>query len=191
MRTLISDIISRNVSGIESDNNPEFVAPRQEVSYTPTVEKVTGLTADFIFAGSAIFTVQPSDKYTAANGSKPHYTFKVTRKEGTYQGKPQTTYFAALLTGPDNDSDYSYMGILKANGNLLLTKASRYGSDTHPVKILERVVLALVEGRGEQIKAAGWKVHHEGKCGRCARTLTTPESVERGIGPECVKHLGR
>jgi hypothetical protein len=34
----------------------------------------------------------------------------------------------------------------------------------------------------------GYKIQHEGKCCRCGRTLTTPESIERGIGPECVKH---
>jgi len=28
-------------------------------------------------------------------------------------------------------------------------------------------------------------VRHEGRCGR---TLTVPESIERGIGPECIKH---
>lgn len=30
----------------------------------------------------------------------------------------------------------------------------------------------------------------EGKCGRCARRLTTPESVQLGFGPECAKLLG-
>jgi hypothetical protein len=28
-------------------------------------------------------------------------------------------------------------------------------------------------------------VRHEARCGR---TLTVPESIERGIGPECIKH---
>ena len=29
------------------------------------------------------------------------------------------------------------------------------------------------------------RVYHEGKCCRCGRTLTTPESIKKGIGPEC------
>ena len=158
-------------------------------SYMPTAERVqeaeSGLSAAFIFAGSAIFTVQPSEKYVAANNCKPHYTYKITAKEGEWNGKPTVTYFAALLSGPDNESDYTYIGILAKTGFVKLTKASRYPEESHPVKILSRVVLALVEHRGEQIKNAGWSIHHEGRCGRCARTLTTPESVERGIGPEC------
>jgi hypothetical protein len=28
-------------------------------------------------------------------------------------------------------------------------------------------------------------VLHSGRCGRCGRTLTTPDSIERGLGPEC------
>jgi len=28
-------------------------------------------------------------------------------------------------------------------------------------------------------------VHHEGRCGRCNRKLTVPESIENGLGPEC------
>jgi hypothetical protein len=34
-------------------------------------------------------------------------------------------------------------------------------------------------------------VHHENHCGRCGRTLTVPESVERGIGPDCLAKMSR
>jgi hypothetical protein len=36
----------------------------------------------------------------------------------------------------------------------------------------------------------GYKIHHEGRCGKCGRLLTVPESVETGIGPECAKRMG-
>jgi hypothetical protein len=29
------------------------------------------------------------------------------------------------------------------------------------------------------------EVWHEGRCGACGRRLTVPESIERGLGPEC------
>jgi hypothetical protein len=32
-------------------------------------------------------------------------------------------------------------------------------------------------------------VHHEGRCGRCGRTLTVPESIESGFGPECINYV--
>lgn len=31
--------------------------------------------------------------------------------------------------------------------------------------------------------------YHEGKCGKCGRALTDPESINRGIGPECAKQF--
>lgn len=31
------------------------------------------------------------------------------------------------------------------------------------------------------------EVWHEGRCGRCGRKLTVPESIETGIGPDCAK----
>lgn len=34
------------------------------------------------------------------------------------------------------------------------------------------------------------EIWHEGKCGRCGRQLTVPESIESGFGPECVKMIG-
>jgi hypothetical protein len=35
------------------------------------------------------------------------------------------------------------------------------------------------------------EVWHEGKCGKCGRTLTVPSSIESGIGPECMKSLSK
>lgn len=32
--------------------------------------------------------------------------------------------------------------------------------------------------------------YHTGRCGYCGRPLTDPESMARGIGPTCLKHLG-
>ena len=37
----------------------------------------------------------------------------------------------------------------------------------------------------DNITEAGFDVHHEGKCGKCGRPLTVPESVKTGLGPIC------
>lgn len=34
------------------------------------------------------------------------------------------------------------------------------------------------------------EVRHEGRCGRCGRPLTDPDSIKRGFGPECIQKLG-
>ncbi len=35
----------------------------------------------------------------------------------------------------------------------------------------------------------GYRVFHLGRCLRCGRDLTDPESVQRGIGPECARRV--
>jgi len=32
-------------------------------------------------------------------------------------------------------------------------------------------------------------IYHDGTCCRCGRLLTDPESIKRGIGPECIKYF--
>jgi hypothetical protein len=34
------------------------------------------------------------------------------------------------------------------------------------------------------------EVMHEGRCACCGRPLTVPESIERGIGPDCWEKMG-
>ncbi len=135
------------------------------------------LNKDFLLAGKAIFTV--------SNPSGVRYTYKVTKKDASLQF-PET-YFAKVLTGPCNTNDYTYMGILDtSNGEVRMTKASKYTPDTLPVKVLRWVAAVLLSGK--QLPD-GYNIHHEGKCGRCGRTLTVPESVESGFGPECIKRV--
>lgn len=140
---------------------------------------------DFLLAGRAIFTV--------ANPTGDRYTFKVTRKdpqEGSRYTKP--TYFVALLTGSDNENDYTYMGLLSVNeagtwAEVKLTKASRYKADSTPVKVANWVMVQMMRGLS---LPDGYFLGHEGKCGRCGRTLTVPSSLITGLGPDCAAKMG-
>lgn len=136
---------------------------------------------DFILAGRALFTV--------SNPTGERYTFKVTRKEAQPGSRYiDPTYFVALLTGPNNEADYTYMGILKpATGTVILTKASKYTDQSKPYRVASWAIGLIF--RGQQLPI-GYAVRHEGKCGRCGRTLTVPESIDSGIGPECAAKLG-
>lgn len=135
---------------------------------------------DFILGGKAIFTV--------SNPTGERYTFKVNRKDAE-PGSPygdQPTFFVKLLTGPDNGSDYTYLGLLTEGGAVKLTRASRFTDETKPVKVIRWAAGLVFAGRD---LPAGYAIHHEGRCGRCGRRLTVPESVESGFGPECAGRL--
>ena len=129
---------------------------------------------EFVLAGRAVFTV--------ANAGGKHYTFRVSHKEasGTYA----ETWFVSLLTGPDNTSDFTYLGMLTDRGLVRLTAKSQYNDESQPVRVL-RWALQIIWWAGNLPE--GYSIHHEGRCGRCGRTLTTPESIEAGFGPECLE----
>lgn len=134
----------------------------------------------FILAGKAIFTIVPSERFSETYPCLPHYTYKVSKC------KDKPFYFISLLTGPDNLTDYTYLGLLFNNNNKLeikLTKKSRYENTSVPVLLLK----AIFQRLNKNIELPLGTIRHEGRCGRCGRVLTVPESIDRGIGPECWK----
>ena len=136
------------------------------------------LSSAFITAGKATFTV--------SNGKGEHYTYRVTKKEA--QGNYPAAHFINLLTGPDNTSDYTYLGVLDAaTGKVRTTAKSRYNSDSKPVKVASWALSIVWQNA---TLPEGYAIQHEGRCGRCGRALTVPESIESGIGPECASKMG-
>lgn len=144
----------------------------------PTISK------DFVSAGKATFTLEVPEAYAAQNGIKRHYTFKVNFKKGDKGFND--TYFVKLMTGMDNQSSYSYLGILNPETGIVRTTAkSCMSGEALPVRLLNRTLALVWGGNTEALTAAGFNACHAGKCGRCGRKLTNPESLATGIGPEC------
>jgi len=127
----------------------------------------------FVLAGKATFTV--------SNPTGEHYTYKVRRKKATPSGE---LYFISMLTGPDNTYDYTYMGILDRGNHAHITKASRYLDSSKPVRVFNWAMDVIT---GKRKLPDGYAIRHAGRCGRCGRLLTTPESITSGYGPECIK----
>lgn len=133
---------------------------------------------DFVLAGKATFTVQCPDGQ--------HYTYRVTRKEAS-NGYPET-FFVSQLTGPDNESSYTYLGKLDPfTGQVSPTKATNGRESSYAFRLLNRVLVRVWCDDHAAYEQFGFSVRHAGKCGRCGRTLTVPQSIESGIGPECAK----
>lgn len=147
------------------------------------------ISKEFVLAGKAIFTLEIPHDWASEHDCAAHYTYKVVLKEGKDKpngGKWDDTYFVNLLSGPDNGTDYQYVGVLnKERGNVVLTRASKITNDCLSFRLLNRVLANLWSNTEEKILEAGFDVHHEGKCGRCGRRLTVPESIKSGLGPEC------
>lgn len=150
---------------------------------------MANVSKDFVLAGNSIFTIELSEEYREKNSLKPHYTFKVVHKEATKQWPEK--WFVHFLTGPDNTKNYSYLGILNREiGKVETTPASKLPSNHILIKLLNRTLEVIWANDFQPMLANGFDVHHEGRCGRCGRLLTTPASIAFGIGPECLQKMG-
>jgi hypothetical protein len=71
-----------------------------------------------------------------------------------------------------------------------LTKGSKFTDDAWPVRLLRRSMARVWEGKGGEVEKAGFRIMHDGHCSVCGRKLTTPESLDSGIGPVCAAKFG-
>lgn len=124
---------------------------------------------NFIFSGKAVFTI-------SSNKSGKRFTYKVKANK-----EDDNKFFIYLLTGPDNTSDYSYLGMInKKHLNVYPTQATRISVNSPSFKAIDWMLKSFKEQ-----KNSSFKIHHMGRCGRCSRPLTDPDSIERGLGPTC------
>lgn len=127
---------------------------------------------NFIVSGRAVFTI-------VSKSSGTRFTYRVRKGEGVF--------FCSVLTSPDA---YSYIGIIPAWGENELPQFNRYRatakskiSETAPSQKAFRWLMGKLHKDLAGIQQA--EFWHEGKCGRCSRPLTDPESILRGLGPTC------
>jgi len=142
------------------------------------------ITKDFILGGSAIFTIEVPEDAQKRSGAQAHYTFRISSfRSNPDDEKSHLLWSVALLAGPDNTKDYQYVGMLDpSTGDIRATKKSRFPDSSPMFKLIRWFVKRIWKG---EAAVKGWEAHHEGQCARCGRKLTTPESIERGFGPEC------
>lgn len=129
----------------------------------------------FILAGNAYITFR-----SQATGTR--YTYRISKaEEKENQGARQAPrYFVSLLTCSDNTGDYTYLGMITAHV-FRATKATGAQAKGQPFLAFDYVWRHLARG----VEAPQAEIWHEGRCGRCGRMLTVPESIALGLGPEC------
>lgn len=131
----------------------------------------------FVFAGNATFTIK-----SVRTGTR--FTFRVRSKEGE-----TNFWFVSLLTGADNNQDYTFIGSVRNDWNghyhYYHGKKCRVSPDSESVKAFTYFLSHFLQQPFYQ-KVEIW---HEGRCGRCGRKLTVPESIVSGFGPECINHV--
>lgn len=133
----------------------------------------------FVHAGDARFTL-----VSKATGTR--ITYRVAYPKDKATGKVDRTglMFVSVLTGPDNERSYSYLGFITPTGEYIFGTAKTKILPSAPsARAFRWFYDELVRKNRLHDKLEVW---HEGKCGRCGRTLTVPSSIASGFGPECI-----
>jgi len=126
----------------------------------------------FVLGGKALFTLK-----SLKTGK--HFTYRVNQRS---QEKPA---FVSVLTGSNNEEDYSFLGTIFRDGNYRHGTKSHIGSDAP-----SNLAFEWFWRHADRLPADQVEFCHCGKCAVCGRTLTTPDSLALGIGPECAKRAG-
>lgn len=98
-------------------------------------------------------------------------------------GRAESTLpvFVDVMDGCDNVSHFSFVGTLREGRLVISRNAAAEWRDSKRAKTILDWTLAAAER--ENLRTV--RVLHEGRCGRCGRKLTVPESIDTGLGPEC------
>lgn len=122
----------------------------------------------FMFSGNSIATFVNTK-------TDNRFTFKVKQKKYT------NLFFVSVLTGADT---YTYIGTV-VSGEFRHGKKSKITKESQSVRVFQYVLTNLINSSLPNFV----EVWHEGRCGKCGKTLTVPTSIANGLGPECIKTL--
>jgi hypothetical protein len=127
----------------------------------------------FIFGGRARFTL-------VSSGTGKRYTYRVAAAKDS-----DTMFFVSLLTGSSNETDYEYIGYVTTQSTYSSVTAGKRGNAAHPAFKGLAWLLRNIESSNPLELPDTVEFWHEGRCAKCARPLTDPTSIARGLGPEC------
>jgi hypothetical protein len=150
--------------------------------------------ARFVQGGRATITVvnTKTDK---------RYTFSVSCKrekqpERGVAGKRISPYFVKLMTGSDNEVDYTYIGNMEPGHSFNSSNkrvAGRVASKVASGKVAWDWFWSVLNGRNNSTGSVRTstladypvEVWHEGACSCCGKKLSVPLSIALGVGPDC------
>ena len=109
-------------------------------------------------------------------GSRTWCTLRL-RERTDRAGRP--VRMLAVLRGPDNETDYLPVARVSPAGEVIWIRADRGAARA-------RDAVRVLAGGDLDLHRQAYALRSR-RCARCGRRLTVPESVRRGIGPECYK----
>lgn len=134
----------------------------------------------FALAGNARLTL-------VSKKTGQRFTYRVRQPiDNDSPTKRGDVHFVQVLTGADNTGDFTFLGTIFNNREFRHGRRSRISRDAPSAKAWAWFWPKLTKGHMPETI----QLWHEGRCGRCGRALTVPESIDRGIGPDCAGLMG-
>jgi hypothetical protein len=115
--------------------------------------------------------------------SGEHRTFQIKTQGEDARFAPGRRV-VSLLIGPDNTSNYRSFGFVVTTPDGVRIQLWRKYSKAESFLQFDRLA-TLLERLDYHIAKGSVEINLEGRCIRCNRLLTTPNSVRKGIGPVC------
>lgn len=140
--------------------------------------------AAYVLAGRSVFTL-------VSRSTGQHRTYRVKLKK--YADPQRGPYFVSSRDEADAHLDekakWHFLGtfwLLDRQGREQPTFAVSPKSDVpKESQTMRGIVWFLAHLFTDTHKLGQVQFMHEGRCGRCGRELTDPESIQSGLGPEC------
>jgi len=160
----------------------EYEFPHQLVAETDT------RAGRMFTSGDVRVTVTQTNGRKATRGEHITIRFKALRDNRDGEGRN-------WLRVPLNEATHVFIEIPNASGNwpdkvgVFYPRTGKFFTDDNadPARVNAAILAArwLNEGDQRSDKIGAYKLQEESFCGVCGRTLTDPESIDLGIGPEC------
>jgi len=122
----------------------------------------------------------PEGYFTIVFNDGSHRTLRVRRQDDHANFMPGRLLIG-YLSGSENTGDYTNFAHVTERGVVSVWKKHRDN---------ESLAEALGVLTGDPVACLKAYAQMSGNCGVCNRTLTTPESIEMGLGPVCADKIG-
>lgn len=131
---------------------------------------------EYVLAGDSIFTIE-----SVRTGQR--FTYRVIEGEPTDGSGLGCIHFVKVLTGPVNTRDFSFFGTI-FDGEKFRVGRKSLVLRSSPSVVAFAWFFSVIDDLPSTVA-----FHRSEFCCRCGRTLTTPESIQAGIGPVCASKL--
>lgn len=118
----------------------------------------------------------------AATGEQA--TFKIEQTPSHWE-KPRGTQVVYVLTGPNNESDYTFIGWLSSNRLFRKGSKSTFSEQSKTIRLLYKLL-----NSSDTLEYGQAFALMSNRCFKCGALLTNAESAIFGLGPKCAADLG-